>query len=82
MNDLNWNDYFDNDRECGGFDDIEDDLELSIINAKSYINRKAKTKESIHLTACLERYIQECIEMRFPADIEIISRYERDIKAI
>jgi hypothetical protein len=44
MNDLNWNDYFDNDRECGGFDDIEDDLELSIINAKSYINRKAKTK--------------------------------------
>ena len=44
MSDLNWNDYFDNDRECGGFDDIEDDLELSIINAKSYINRKAKTK--------------------------------------
>ena len=40
-----------------------------------------KSKESIHLTACLERYIQECIEMRFPVDIEITSRYERDIKA-
>jgi hypothetical protein len=46
MNDLNWSHYFDNDRECGGHghDDIEDDLELSIINAKSYINRKAKAK--------------------------------------
>ena len=35
MNDLDWNDYFDNDRECGGDDyqdaaytgDLDDDLE-------------------------------------------------------
>jgi len=40
-----------------------------------------KSKESIHLTECLERYMQECVELGLPVDVAMTSRYERDIKA-
>ena len=34
MNDLDWNDYFDNDRECGGETEPHDDYNKSIEDAK------------------------------------------------
>ena len=40
-----------------------------------------KSNESVHLTECLERYIQERVELGLPVDVAMTSRYERDIKA-
>jgi hypothetical protein len=42
MEDLDWNDYFDNDRECGGSDNEPDDFEESIEKAKIYMASKTK----------------------------------------
>jgi hypothetical protein len=46
MNDLDWNDYFDNDRECGGNYESPDEYNARVARVKAYNEaRSLKTKQ-------------------------------------
>jgi len=45
MEDLNWNDYFDNDREAGGSYEAPDDFEENMAKAKAYMAKKLQAKD-------------------------------------
>ena len=50
MSNLNWNDYFDNDRECGGSYESPDDYNARVARVKAY-NESLKPKQEDKLTA-------------------------------
>ena len=42
MEHLNWNDYFDNDRECGGEYESPDERKARLARVKAYNDNKSK----------------------------------------